>query len=100
MIYTNSVLKGYNASLGFVFLNLAFLIGTFFIEIPDDKELKIYGVDDIKSLYALQIIVHTLAVALSIMNFAKGYSDKMELVTESFDSVTVILMIVTYMYQW
>jgi len=100
MIYTSSVLRGYNASLGFIFLNLSFLIGTLTIDIPDDKELKAYNLGEMESLYALQIAVHALAVILIGMNLSFKAHIYMEFVTELLDSIVIMLMIVTYMYQW
>ena len=56
MIYTNSVLRGYNASLGFTYLSLAYFFGSLAIlELPSEDQLKVYDIDlgDIRILYGL-----------------------------------------------
>ena len=53
MIYAKSVLKGYTASLGFVLVSTAFLIGTCTVEIPKEEELKVYKMDNMKELFGL-----------------------------------------------
>jgi len=71
MIHTVSVLKGYNASLGFFFLNLAFFIGTFIaVEIPTDDQLAPFALTrkDMRVLYGLQQTVHFLATMLTFLS--------------------------------
>lgn len=44
MIHTISVIKGYTATLGFCFLNLAFFLGGLIaVKIPDDSQLAPYS---------------------------------------------------------
>ena len=70
MIYAKSVLRGYTASLGFILVSIAFLIGTCTVEIPTEEELKIYNLSNMKELFGLQILVHLLASINSIMKFS------------------------------
>ena len=100
MIYAKSVLKGYTASLGFVLVSTAFLIGTCTVEVPPKEELKIYNIDNINEIFGLQILVHLLASINSIMKMTSSLWKHMNLAAEVSAGVTVILMIIVYMYQW
>ena len=62
MIYTMSVLRGYEASKGFVFLSLAFFIVSLTVSIPSQDELDVYSlkVEDMNVLYGFQLLVHFL----------------------------------------
>ena len=100
MIYAKSVLKGYTASLGFVLVSTAFLIGTCTVEIPPEEELKIYNLKNINEIFGLQILVHLLAAINSIMKVSLHKWKHMSLAAEVSAGVTVILMIIVYMYQW
>ena len=69
MIFTNSVLRGYRASLGFFLLSIAFLFGSFSVTIPPKEELEAFNLKNIEELYGLQILVHILATINSILRF-------------------------------
>ena len=62
MIYTMSVLRGYEASKGFIFLSIAFFIGSCTVSIPGQDELDVYSlkVEDMNVLYGFQLLVHFL----------------------------------------
>ena len=100
MIYAKSVLKGYTASLGFFLVSFAFLIGTCTVEIPQKEELKVYNLNNMNELFGFQILVHTLASINSLMKLHLDKWFHMEIVSEVMGGVTVILMIIVYMFQW
>ena len=100
MIYAKSVLKGYTASLGFFIVSTAFLIGTCTVEIPPKEELKIYNLNNINEIFGLQILVHLLASINSVMKVSMQRWKHMNLAAEVSAGVTVILMIIVYMFQW
>ena len=55
MIYTNSVLRGYTASLGYFFLSSSFFLGSWYMyaDIPSKEELETYNLKNINSLFGL-----------------------------------------------
>lgn len=70
MIHTNSVLRGNNASLSFLFISLAFFIGTFTIlDLPSEKQLKVHDIekDDVEFVISCQQIVHFFSLIVNIL---------------------------------
>ena len=100
MIYTVSVLRGYEASKGFIFISLAFFIGTFTITIPSSEEQEKYSVKYMDSLVYVQQTVHLLASVQSLISINLELWRYMELLSEAIGRLTVMMMIMTYMWQW
>lgn len=82
MIHTVSVIKGYTASLGFFFLNLAFFLGALIaVEIPSDKQLAPYGLSNqrMTNIYALQLTYHFLTALVTFLSMnIHWYKNHME----------------------
>ena len=97
-----SVLRGYEASKGFIFLSIAFFIGSCTVSIPGQDELDVYSlkVEDMNVLYGFQLLVHFLTTVQSILSINLDKWKHMELLSEGLGRLTVLLMIVIYMWQW
>ena len=102
MIYTNSVLRGYTSQMGFLFSNLSYFGASFSIlkNFPSEEQFSVYDLDNMGTLYTLQQLFHFTAILIALMNMNVSVWKHMETVAEFVSSVTVLLMITIYMFQW
>ena len=101
MIYTNSVLRGYTASLGYFFLSSAFFFGSWYMyaDIPSKEELETYNLRNIDSLFGLQMTVHLLSTILTILQNYLQLWKHLEQYIDYGNAAATFLMIIAYMLQ-
>ena len=105
MIYTYSVLKGYEASLGLFAIRLAFLLSIWATgtTVPETEIKNTYhdlDVDDLERMRICQISVHILCTALSILSWFQYLFKWADTALVIFEILTVILMIATFLWQF
>ena len=97
MIYTQSVLRGYDASKGFIVISLAFLLGSFTVKIPRKEILDLEGMD---YLFWFQLFIHLLMTVQVIISINLDQKKYMYVLSETLGRIAVLSMIVVYMWQW
>ena len=100
MIYTSSVLKGYQATLSLLPLRLAFLCAQFWVlPIPED-DLKVFDLEDPTQLWISQIFVHFCCLLFTSLPLLNGHRKPMEMYNNFFQVLSVILMVVIFLWQF
>ena len=100
MIYTQSVLRGYDASKGFIVISLAFFIGTLTVKIPSKEQLELYSLVGMDYLFGLQLFIHLLMTVQVIISINLDKWEFMDALSKTLGRIAVLSMIVVYMWQW
>ena len=102
MIFTYSVLKGLQATLGLAPLRIALFAAIFLVPIPSKDDLAIYSIDkeNLAHMWGCQSAIHLFTAILSLLSFTISLLKQLEFIVSILQTITTMLMILVYMWQF